>query len=190
MNIAYIQIHDLSEIDLDDLYERCRDAIDSNWPKISILTPEERKANMLAAIQSGIDNEWPGLNPHSPNDTYIMLKIVDLDSGITMGFVSGYLIEGSSFNVEGKIIDGRHSFIAPDENGSRNYLYTEPSQIARKDFHNAIGATHSLYRNIPTDSIQHRILRIRANAGTYELVEDVDSPTLGPAFRNILIQHL
>jgi hypothetical protein len=190
MNIAYIQIHDLSEIDLDDLYERCRDAIDSNWPESSTLTPEERKANMFALIESGINNEWPGLNVHAPGDTYIMLKIVDLDTETTMGFVSGYLIAGNGFNVEGKIIDGRHSFIAPDENGSRNYLYTEPSRIARQGFHDAIGATHSLYRNIPADSIQHRILRIRANAGTYELVEDADSPTLGPAFRNILIKYL
>jgi hypothetical protein len=183
MNIAYIQIHDLSEIDLDDLYERCRDAIDANWPESSTLTPEQRKANMFALIESGMNNEWPGLNMHVPNDTYIMLKFVDLDTGIDMGFASGYLIEGGIF-------DGRHSLTAPDENGSRNYVYSEQSQIARKKFHDEIGVTHALCRNIPANKIQHRMLRLRANAGTYELIEDVDSPTHGPEFRNILIRYL
>lgn len=185
MNIAYIQIHDLSEIDFDDLYERCRDAIDADWPKSSTLTSEERKTNMRALIESGMNNEWPGLNPHSPNDTYIVLKFVDLDSETVMGFASGFLLEGGIF-------DGRHSLTAPDENGSRNYIYTKQSQMARKVFHDGIGVTHALNRNIPANGIQHRMLRNRANAvdPAIEIVEDVDSPTLGPAFRNILIRYL
>lgn len=182
MNIVYIQIQDLSEMDFDDLYERCKTAIDANWPEDSPLTSEERKANMLAIIESGMNNEWPGLNVHRPHDTYIAIKMVDLDTEKVMGFVSGYL------TVEG-IFDGRHSLIAPDDNGSRNWLYTEQSQIARKNFHTSIGVTRSLYRNIPANSIQHRILRSRTAAGVYELVEDIDSPTLGPKFRNILVQY-
>lgn len=180
MNIAYIQIHDLSEIDLDDLYERCRDAIDANWPESSTLTSEERKTNMFAIIESGMNNEWPGLNAHSPNDPYIMFKSIDLDTGINMGFISGYLLEDGT-------LDGRHSFTAPDENGSRNWLYE--NQTARNDFLLSIGVNKSLFRNIPANGVFHRILRARAAAGAFELLEDVDSPSHGPNYKNILVQY-
>jgi hypothetical protein len=182
MNIAYIQVHDLSEIDFDNLYERCRAAIDADWPEKSPLTSEERKENMRAIIESGMNNEWPGLNVHRPHDTYIVLKMLDLDTEKVMGFVSGYLIEGGIF-------DGRHSLISPDDNGSRNWLYTEQTQAAVKNRLDDFDVTKWLYRNIPANSIQHRILRNRAASGAYELIEDVDSPTLGPKFRNILVQY-
>jgi hypothetical protein len=182
MNIAYIVIHDLSEIDLDDLYERCRDAIDRDWPEVSPLTSEERKANMFAVIQSGIDNEWPGKNLHGPHDRYTMVKVVDLDTGITMGFLSGYLIEDG-------ILDGRHSLTAPDENGSRNYLYSAENRPARDGYFREIGVNKALFRNIPANSVFHKVLRSRANSGAFEIIEDVDSPILGPDFRNVKVLY-
>lgn len=181
MNVSYIIINDLSEMDWDDLYERCRADIDAQWPAASTLTSEERKANMLAVIESGMNNEWPGLNPHEPNDRYLMAKIVDLDTGQDMGFVSGFILEDGT-------LDGRHMLTAPDENGSRNWLYE--NKTARNNFHLSIGVTKILYRNISANSIYYKILRSRAAAGALELVEDVDSPMYGPAFRNVLIRHL
>jgi hypothetical protein len=181
MNIVYTIINDLSEIDFDDLYERSRDAIDANWPTSSTMTDDERKAAMIALIESGINNEWPGLNAHGPDDRYVMAKVVDIDTGKDMGFVSGYVLTDGT-------LDGRHSLTAPDENGSRNYIYNEENKTARRNFHIEIGVNKSLYRNIPNNSIMHRMLRLRANAGNFEILEDVESPTHGPLFRNILIQ--
>lgn len=180
MNVAYIIINDLSEIDWDDLYERCRAHIDAHWPASSTLTSEERKVNMLAVIESGMNNEWPGLNAHGPNDRYVMLKTVDLDTGKDMGFISGFILEDGT-------LDGRHLLIAPDENGSRNWLYE--NQTTRNNFLLSIGVNKTLFRNILADGIFHRILRARAAAGALELLEDVDSSTLGPTFRNILVQY-
>ena len=181
MNIVYTVINDLSEIDFDDLYERSKDAIDANWPASSTLTEAERKANMRALIESGINNEWPGLNLHGPNDSYIMIRAFDTESGKDMGFVSGFILEDGT-------LDGRHSLTAPDENGSRNYIYSEENVTAKNNLNIQIGITKHLYRNIPANSIFHRTLRMRANAGNYEILEDVDSPTMGPLFRNVKLQ--
>lgn len=180
MNVAYIIINDLSEMDWDDLYERCRAGIDAEWPASSTLTSEERKTNMLAVIESGVNNDWSGSDAPGPNDRYVMSKTVDLDTGKEMAFVSGFILENGTF-------DGRHSLTAPDENGSRNWLYE--NQTARNNFLLSIGVNKGLFRNIPADGIFHRILRARAVAGAFELLEDVDSPTLGLNFRNILVQY-
>lgn len=182
MNIAYIVINDLSEIDFDDLYERCRADIDAHWPASSTLTSEERKTNMLAVIRSGINNEWPGLNIRNLNDRHIMSKTINLDTGKEMAFLSGYIL---SDNVT---FDGRHSLTAPDENGSRSWLYENLS--ARDTFLRSLGVSKALFRNIPTDSIMHRIIRRRAlESGGFEILEDADSSQLGSNFRNILVQY-
>ena len=95
-----------------------------------------------------------------------------------MGMASGFILEDGTF-------DGRHSLAAPDENGSRNYIYTEENRMQRNALNIQIGVDKMLYRNIPADSIMHRILRQRASTGNYEILEDVDSPTMGPLFRNV-----
>jgi hypothetical protein len=181
MITSYSLINDLSEIDFDDLYERSKDAVDANWPASSTMTNDERKAAMIALIESGINNEWPGMNPHGPNDRYILIKTTDIETGITMGMASGFILEDGTF-------DGRHSLAAPDENGSRNYIYTEENRAQRNALNIQIGVDKMLYRNIPANSIMHRILRQRENTGNYEILEDSESPTHGPLFRNILIQ--
>jgi len=182
MNIAYIQIQDFSELNFDDLYERSKDAVDASWPASSTMTDAERKAAMIAIIQSGINNEWPGLNLHNQNDRYVMVKMVDIATEKEMGFVSGYVLSDGT-------LDGRHSLVAPDDSGSRNYLYSAENRLARDGFLIEIGVNKSLFRNIPIDSIFHKVLRSRANAGAFELLEDVDSPTLGPAFRNVKVLY-
>jgi hypothetical protein len=182
MNIAYIVINDLSELDFDDLYERSKDAIDASWPKTSSLTDAERKAAMIAIIQSGIDNEWPGLNPHGPHDRYTMVKMVDVATGKEMGFISGYVLSDGT-------MDGRHSLVAPDDNGSRNYLYSAENRPARDGYLTEIGVNKGLFRNITANSVFHKVLRSRANSGAFEIIEDVDSPALGPLFRNVKVLY-
>lgn len=180
MNIVSAVINDLSEIDFDDLYERAKDAIDANWPASSPYTEEERKAKFIEVITSGINNEWPGMNPHSPNDRYFMCAGTDTDTGKVMGLVCGFIIDGDTH-------DGRHSFTAADENGSRNYLYAKQTIAQRNQFYRDNGIAKVLYRNIPTNSIMHRFIKSRANAGNYEVIEEIASPTLGPQFTNILV---
>jgi hypothetical protein len=182
MNIAYIVINDLSELDFDDLYERSKDAVDASWPEISPLTDAERKAAMIAVIQSGIDNEWPGLNPHGPYDRYTMVKMVDVATGKEMGFISGYVLSDGT-------MDGRHSLVAPDDSGSRNYLYSAENRPARDGYLTEIGVNKGLFRNIPANSVFHKVLRSRANSGAFEIIEDVDSPALGPDFRNVKVLY-
>jgi hypothetical protein len=182
MNIAYIVINDLSELDFDDLYERSKDAVDASWPETSPLTDAERKAAMIAVIQSGIDNEWPGLNMHGPHDRYTMVKMVDVATGKEMGFISGYVLSDGT-------MDGRHSLVAPDDNGSRNYLYSAENRPARDGYLREIGVNKGLFRNIPANSVFHKVLRSRANSGAFEIIEDVDSPALGPLFRNVKVLY-
>jgi hypothetical protein len=178
MNLITITINDLSEVDFDGLYEKAKDAIDVSWPSASTMTDEERKAAMIAIVTSGLNNEWPGLNVHGPNDTYVVAKQVDLDTNTEVGFVAGFVLPDGTF-------DGRHSFSAPDENGSRNWLYSEQFRQARNDWYASIGVTKTLYRNIPENSIMHRSVRMRENAGHYTILEDVESM---PGFRNITIE--
>lgn len=180
MNLSYTIISDLSEMDFDDLYERSRDAIDLNWPAQSTLTDDERKAAMVAVIQSGLNNEWPGLNAHSPADRYVAVRVIDLDTGKDMSFTSGFVLPDGTF-------DGRHTLTAA-YNGSRNWLYSEQLRLVRNDLHASLGVTKSLYRNIPANSIQHRHIRMRAGLH-FEILEDVESSTAGPNFRNILVQY-
>jgi hypothetical protein len=182
MNLTYQIINDLSEVDFDDLYNRALDAIEVSWPTNASYTNEQRKATMIAIIESGLANEWPGLNEHGPNDRYVASKIFDLDTGKDMGLVCGFVLEDGTY-------DGRHSLSAPDENGSRNYMYTDQWRAVRNAFNAEIGVDKSLYRNIPANSVMHRHLRMRAGAGHYEILEDVESP-LGPSFRNILVKFI
>ena len=178
MNLFTITITDLSEVDFDGLYEKAKDAIDASWPASSTMTDEERKQSMIAIITSGFNNEWPGLNPHGPNDVYVGSKHVDLDTGLDMGLVAGFVLPDGTF-------DGRHSMSAPDANGSRNWLYSERFRELRNDWYASIGVTKPLYRNIPADSVMHRSVRMRENAGHYTILEDVESL---PGFRNITIE--
>jgi hypothetical protein len=169
----------LSEIDFDDLYERSKDALDANWPTSSTMTDAERKAGMIAIIESGVNNEWPGLNLHAPNDRYILIKTENIETGETMGLATGFILEDGTF-------DGRHMFSAPDQNGSRNYIYAEENRIERNNLNIQLGVDKILYR-VPENSIMHRILRQRENTGNYEILEDIESPTLGPGHRNVKI---
>lgn len=181
MNLIQIDVHDLSEVDFDDLYERSKDTIDINWPADSSFTDAERKAHIIAIITSGFNNEWPGLNVHAPSDRYVASKTVDLDTGKDMQFVTGFILEDGTF-------DGRHFFTAADENGSRNYVYSEAFRQIRSEWNARLGVTKTLYRNILANSTIHKSIRLRQNTGIFIILEDVESPTLGPNFRNVLVQ--
>lgn len=181
MNLVTITINDLSEVDFDDLYERSKDAIDANWPSISTMTDEEKKAGYVNAITSGLNNEWPGLNPHGPNDRYVVAKQVDLDTGTELGLVAGFVLPDGIF-------DGRHSMSSRDASGSRNWVFSEQFRQARSDWYASIGATKTLYRNIVADSMHYRHIKMRAGLH-FEIIEDVESPTHGPHFRNVTVEY-
>lgn len=180
MNLSYTIITDISQVDFDDLYERSKDAIDASWPESSTMTDEEKKNGYILCITSGLNNEWPGLNVHGPNDVYVAMKITDLDTGKDLSCTAGFVLEGGIF-------DGRHSLTAPSENGSRNWLYSEQFRQVRSEFHAEIGVNKSLYRNIVAGSLHYRHILMRAGTH-FEIVEDVESPLLGPNFRNVLVQ--
>lgn len=178
MNLALVIINNLSEVDFDDLYERAKDAVEVSWPAASTYTDAERKDKMIQLINSGFNNEWPGLNPHTPHDRYVASKTVDLDSGKDMAFAAGFILPDGTY-------DGRHSLSAADENGSRNWLYTENFRQIRNQFNAINGITKTLYRNIPENSVMHKSLRYRQSGGHYTILEDVESFS---GFRNITIQ--
>jgi hypothetical protein len=165
MNIVHSIINDLSEIDFDDLYERAKDAVEASWPAHSPYTDAERKTKLLEMIESGINNEWPGTNVRGEDDVWFMAKSVDTDTGIVMSLGCGYIIDGDTH-------DGRISLVAPDETGSRNYLYNEQTRLDRNRFYTENGISKILYRMIPTNSVMHRFIRYRANAGYYSVIEE------------------
>jgi hypothetical protein len=97
-----------------------------------------------------------------------------------MQFVTGFILEDGTF-------DGRHFFTAADENGSRNYVYSEAFRQIRSEWNARLGITKTLYRNILANSTIHKSIRLRQNTGFFTILEDVESP-LGPNFRNVLVQ--
>lgn len=165
MNLVHSVITSLSEVDFDDLYERSRSAIDASWPADSPLTDAERKQVCVDMMNSGFNNEWPGLNIHNEGDQYIGIKSVDLDTGKDMSLACGYIIDGDTH-------DGRHSFSAADENGSRNFYYSEQARLDRNSLYSELGISKILYRNIPTNSVMHRFIKMRAGAGHYTVIEE------------------
>lgn len=165
MNLVHSVITNLSQIDFDDLYERSKTAIDASWPTDSPFTDAERKQVFVDMMNSGFNNEWPGLNIHNEGDQYIGIKSVDLDTGKDMSLACGYIIDGDTH-------DGRHSFFAADENGSRNFYYSEQARLDRNSLYSELGISKILYRNIPTNSVMHRFVKMRAGAGHYTVIEE------------------
>ena len=165
MNLVHSVITSLTEIDFDDLYERSKTAIDASWPSDSPFTDAERKQVFIDMMNSGFNNEWPGLNVHNEGDQYLAIKSTDTDTGKDMSLACGFIIDGDTH-------DGRHSFSAADENGSRNFYYTEQARLDRNRLYSELGITKLLYRNIPTDSVMHRFIRSRQYAGHYQIIEE------------------
>ena len=181
MNLGYTIITDISEVDFDDLFERSKDAVDASWPAASTMTEEERKAGQIACITSRLNNEWPGLNVHGPNDRYVVMKITDLDTGTDMSCTAGFVLEGGIF-------DGRHTVTAPNSSGSRNWLYSEQFRQVRNAFHSDIGVTKAIYRNIAADTPHYRHILMRAGLH-FDIVEDVESSTFGSGFRTVTVEY-
>lgn len=179
MSITHSIINSLDEIDFDDLYERSRDVVELNWPADSPIQGDDIKTHMINMIQSGINNEWPGLNPHSPTDRYIMFNSVESATGLLVGLVCAYITEDGT-------LDGRHSFSTPDSSGSRNYIYTLENVQVRNEFYRDIGVTKVKYNNIPANSNLYKLLRLRSNAGYFTILSDEE--TTMPGFRTVVAE--
>lgn len=178
MSLTYTVITSLDEIDFDDLYERSRDVVELNWPADSPIQGDDIKTHMLNMINSGINNEWPGLNAHSPSDRYIMFKSVETETGLVVGLVCGYITEDGT-------LDGRHSFSTPDSSGSRNFIYTRETAEGRDQFYRDLGVTKIKYNNIPADSNLYRLLRLRSNSGYFTILSDEETM---PGFRTLVTE--
>lgn len=165
MNVVFTVINSLDEIDFDDVYERSKDVLELNWPKTSPIQGNDIKTRIVEMINSGVNNDWPGLNLHRPSDRYFMFKTVDTDTGLLLGVTCGYITEDGTF-------DGRHSFSTPDSTGSRNFLYTAATQVTRNQFYRDNGISKIKYNNIPSDSSLYRLIKFRENAGNYVIISD------------------
>lgn len=177
MNIDHIIIHNLDEVDFDGIYAGSLDSIQKNWPADTSIQGEEIKTHVINMIQSALNNEWPGLNAHSPNDKHILFKHVDLDTNIDMGLISAYITPDG-------ILDGRHSFSRVDSSGSRNYLYLPETVEKRNQFYRDIGISKIKY-NLPNDSHMYKFLKYKAGAGNYIIVEDTEHASF-PGFRTVI----
>lgn len=180
MNLVSSVINDLSEIDFDGLFERAKDAVNASWPASSPMTDEEKKEAMRSIINSGVAGNYIGADDPGPDYVYHMAVTTDTDTGLVMSLVCGFISPDGTF-------DGRHSLTAADANGSRNWLYQEQNRLARIQGRTDHNITKALYRNIPEGSVFHRFIKMRAAAGHYEVVEDVESYT---GHRNITIRFL
>lgn len=178
MTITYSLINSLDDIDYDDLYERSKDVVELNWPADSPLQGNDIKNHIANMINSGLANEWPGLNPHSPHDRFVLFKSEEAETGLVVGLIAAYITP------EG-ILDGRHSFSTPDSTGSRNFLYTAETVQNRDQFYRDLGVTQIKYNNIPADSSLYRLLKLRANAGYFTIVSDEEAM---PGFRTLITQ--
>lgn len=177
MNINHVIIHSLDEVDFDGIYDGSLDSIEKNWPTNNSLQGTEIKNRVRDIIQSALDNEWPGLNPRTPNDAHILFKHVDLDTGIDMGLVSAYITSDGT-------LDGRHSFSRATSDGSRNYLYLAETVENRNQFYRDIGITKIKY-NLPKDSHLYKFLKYKAGSGNYEILEDFENPVMA-GFRIVI----
>lgn len=176
MNISFIKINNLSEVDFDDLYERSKDTIDVNWPSSSSFTDEQRKQIFIDLTNSAINGAWEGIDSVNPTDRFLLVKVVDTDTNTVLSLVSGFVSEDGTY-------DGKHSFSTKDSTGSRNYLYSEAHRIARNQFYIQEGITQVKYSNLPEDSNMYKFIKLRANAGNYDIVEDFEN---FPGYRTII----
>lgn len=177
MTYAYVTINSLSDLDYDDLYERSKDIVESNWPSISTVTAEEKKAIITGLIQSSIDGQWAGAGEVGADDRYLLFKIVNTDTDTAVGIVSGYITPDGTF-------DAKHSLSSPD-GGSRNYIYTEQNRLARDQYYRDNGITKIKYNNLPEESPLYKFLKLRAGSGYYTIVSDEEC---SPGFRTVVTQ--
>jgi hypothetical protein len=175
MSYTYVTINDLTEVDFDDIYERSKDAIETNWPTGAETTSAQKKEIVRSNIQSCIDGTWAGTPPLAEDDRFLMFKIVD-QLGTVMGLVSGFVTANGTF-------DGKNSLSAPAADGSRNYIYSQQNKLARDQYYRDNGISYIKYNNLHVDSPMYKFLKLRANAGNYDIVSDEET---FPGFRTLV----
>lgn len=164
MNVTYTVINSLDELDYDDLWERSKDAVQANWPDTPFDGSKER---IREIIESGINNDWPGKHAHNEDDTHVMFKSEDSDTGLLLGLICGFLTTDGTFS-------GSVAFSTRDSTGSRNYIYTPQAIAARNQIYAEIGITKIKYNTILKNSSYHRLLKLRESSGTYTIIEELD----------------
>ena len=168
MNIVHSLINGLDEIDYDDLWERSKDTIALNWPETSGFADMDAvKDNFRTIIESGLNNEWPGKHPHSPEDRFVLIRVRDTDAELDVGLCAGFITSNNT-------LESICTFSSPDSTGSRNYLYSQHGIESRNAIYRELGITYLKYVTILKNSNYHRWLKLRANAGNYTIVSELD----------------
>lgn len=177
MNVVTSLINSLEEIDYEDLWERSKDAVQANWPT-DAGSFENAKEFLRDMILSALNNDWPGKHPHSPNDTYIMFKTEDADTGLLLGLSCGFLSPDGTLN-------GSQAFSTPDTTGSRNYIYAPETIENRNAFYREVGINKIQYTMIVKNSSYHRLLKLRQSTGNYTIISETE---MGDSYITVLTQ--
>jgi hypothetical protein len=167
MNIVHTLINSLDEINFDDLWERSKDTVATNWPESGFSNLDDARDNFKAIIQSGLNNDSPGMHPHDPEDRFVLIRVRDTDTEIDIGIAFGFIKSNETFECI-------CAFSSPDASGSRNYLYTPHGIESRNAIYRELGITYITYFMILKNSNFHRLLKLRARAGNYTIVSELD----------------
>ena len=157
MNIAFVQLNSLSEIDFDYIFDRSFDAVETNWPPDSSLTYEEKKTIFRDQISGG-----------EGQPSFLLFKVIDADTSDLLAVGCGYITEDGIF-------DSRQSLTSKNAANSRNWVYSTEHKTARNDFFRGLGISKMKYNNVPVTSSLYRVLKLRSTAGNYHIIEETDS---------------
>lgn len=167
MNIEFVQIDSLDDIDFDYLFSESYVRMENTflWAP-GINTYEQRKQFYFNQLQSGIDGTWPLKND---TDTFVMI-VTKVDNEV-VEFAAGFMDEDRYLSL-------RWHLTAPGSTGNRNWRYSAEANQARRALVsqlNAAGFKEFTWKG----SLHYRMLRMRAQTGNFTL-EEVPSEATHP----------
>lgn len=166
MTVIHQKITSLAEVDFDYLFTESASRIDGNFLWNPSFTLEDKKQFYYNQIQDAIEGKSHLIKD---GETFFMFKtmIDGQDKELSAGFKG----------IDGKY-RGHWNLSAPDNTGSRNWIYTKETRDSRKLLLNSEGITaYSMPTYVGSDL--YKFVKYRKNAGNFELLEE--RPTIpGP----------
>jgi hypothetical protein len=153
MSVEIVIVNNLDEIDFDALFEGSYPQIDDSFAWPGLTTLEEKKLYYRSQLESAIAGTWVLTNP---NERLFMFK--GIYNGVVMEFVAGYVEQ------DNETLRVHWCLTRPNDNGSKNEIYIEPTRRVRTAFYNSNGL---YYYKTPTIkySMFYRWVMYRHNSG-------------------------
>lgn len=158
--ITYNNVTNLNNIDYDRLFQSSYPLIDNNfvWP-IFVSTFEQKKQYYYEQLVQAVDGSWA----IKSSEDRLLMYVVELD-GIQVEFSCGFIEQDRCFRP--------HWFLtAPDNNGSRNWLYTADNRNAKSAFYQSLNITsYKVSTYIGSDL--YKLFKMREATGNFQIISE------------------